>query len=133
MKLRTMMSFRTMNWGMSWSAKALLFFSGVSAGLFGCGATVRAHDLPAGEASPRAKAMCAAYGPGFTAVEGSDTCVFVGGHVRVGFGSRGGDSPDTGWATGSAVRVNSASGAGAGLAPGHLRLPDGDSTGMIAR
>jgi hypothetical protein len=114
-------------------SKFIVFFSSVAAGLFGLGAVAQANDLPSGEASPRAKAMCAAYGPGFTAVPGSDTCVFVGGHVRVGFGSRGGDSPDTGWATGSAVRVNAASGSGGGLAPGHLRLPDGDSTGMIAR
>ena len=63
--------------------------------------------------------MCAAFGPEFTAVEGSNTCIFIGGHVRVGFGSRG-DSPDTGWATGTAVRVNAASG---GAATGHLRLP----------
>ncbi len=112
--------------------KVILFFSGVSAALFGFGAAAGANGLPTGAASPRAKAMCAAYGPGFTAVEGSDTCVFIGGHVRVGFG-RGGDLPDTGWATGSAVRVNSASGGDGSLAPGHLRLPESDPTGMIAR
>ena len=124
MNLRTMMTL---------GSKSILFFSSVAAGLFGLGAVAQANDLPSGEGSPRAKAMCAAYGPGFTAVPGSDTCVFVGGHVRVGFGSRGGDSPDTGWATGSAVRVNATSGSGGGLVPGHLRLPDGDPTGMIAR
>jgi hypothetical protein len=110
------------------ASKSVLFFSSIAAGLFGFGAASRASELP-GQASARAKAMCAAFGPEFTAVEGSNTCIFIGGHVRVGFGSRG-DSPDTGWATGTAVRVNAASG---GAATGHLRLPDADSTGTIAR
>ena len=115
-------------------SKAVLLFSSIAAGLFGYGAAARANDLQGGEPSPRAKAMCAAFGPGFTAVKGSDTCVFIGGHVRVGFGSRGGDSPDTGWATGSAVRVNAPGERGAGaIAPGHLRLRDGDPAETIAR
>jgi hypothetical protein len=110
------------------ASKSVLFFASIEAGLFGLAAAARANELP-GHASARAKAMCAAFGPEFTAVEGSDTCIFIGGHVRVGFGSRGGDSPDTGWATGTAVRVNAASGA----ATGHLRLPDANSSGTIAR
>jgi hypothetical protein len=32
---------------------------------------------------------CAAYGPGFTKVEGSDTCVKVGGAVRIDVGGGG--------------------------------------------
>ena len=122
MNLRTMMTLGSMG---------ALLLSSVSAVLFGCGSAARANDLSGREASPRAKAMCAAYGPGFTAVEGSDTCVFIGGHVRVGFGSRGGDSPDTGWATGTAVRVNAASSSSG--APGHLRLPGDDDSGTLAR
>ncbi len=118
---------------MTSGSKAILFFSSVAAGLFGLGAVAQANDLPAGEASPRAKAMCAAYGPGFTAVEGSDTCVFIGGHVRVGFGSRGGDSPDTGWATGSAVRVNAASGSAAASPPDICACPAATRPAMIAR
>ena len=31
---------------------------------------------------------CAAYGPGFLKVEGSDTCVKVGGSVSIGVGGR---------------------------------------------
>ncbi|MBU6457733.1 MAG: hypothetical protein KGK01_12190 [Bradyrhizobium sp.] len=31
---------------------------------------------------------CAAYGPGFVAVDGSDTCVKVGGSISVGVGGR---------------------------------------------
>lgn len=117
---------------MTLGPKGVLLLSSVSAALFGCGAVARANDLSGGGgASPRSKAMCAAYGPGFTAIEGSDTCVFIGGHVRVGFGSRGGDSPDTGWATGTAVRVNAASSSSG--APGHLRLPGDDDSGTIAR
>ena len=116
---------------MTLGPKGVLLLSSVSAALFGCGAIARANDLSGGGASPQAKAMCAAYGPGFTAIEGSDTCVFIGGHVRVGFGSRGGDSPDTGWATGTAVRVNAASSSSG--APGHLRLPGDDDSGTLAR
>lgn len=113
-------------------SKAMLLFSTIAAALSGFG-PAHASDLQ-GEPSPRAKAMCAASGPGFRAVPGSDTCIFIGGHVRVGFGSRGGDSPDTGWATGSAVRVNAPGERTAGaLAPGHLRLRDGDESATIAR
>lgn len=112
-------------------SKAIWLLSGASAALIGLGATARANDFPADQASARARAACAALGPGFAAVEGAGACVLVSGRVRVGYGPRGGDSPDTGWATGTAVRVNAA-GAGA-LAPGHLRLPDGGSGGTIAR
>jgi hypothetical protein len=31
---------------------------------------------------------CAAYGPGFAKVEGTDTCVQIGGYVSVGAGTR---------------------------------------------
>jgi Porin subfamily len=34
----------------------------------------------------RAQNQCAAFGPGFVAVEGTQTCVRVGGHVRVEMG-----------------------------------------------
>jgi hypothetical protein len=112
-------------------SKAILFVSGVSAGFCGSAAAVRADDLSR-QASARAEAQCAAYGPGFRAIEGSDACVFVGGHIRVGFGSRGGESPNNGWSSGGgAVRVN-ATGA-APVATGHLRLPAGDSPGTIVR
>jgi hypothetical protein len=33
---------------------------------------------------------CAAYGPGFVKVEGSDTCVKIGGAIGVGVGNPGG-------------------------------------------
>lgn len=33
---------------------------------------------------------CAAYGPGFVKVEGTETCVKIGGAVSIGFGSSGG-------------------------------------------
>jgi hypothetical protein len=97
----------------------------------------RADDLtPSQVARARAKAQCAAFGPGFTAVDGSDTCVWMGAHIRVGLGSRGSDSSNNGWASGSApVRVNAgdASNDQEDLAPSHLRLPDNDATGSIAR
>jgi hypothetical protein len=118
----------------SFGSRTVLLLSSIAAGLTAYGAAARATDLRSGEPSARARAMCAAFGPGFAAVQGSDTCVFIGGHVRVGFGSHGSDSPDTGWATGSAVRVNAPDERGAGgIAPGHLRLRDGDAMETIAR
>lgn len=41
---------------------------------------------------------CAAYGPEFTSVEGTDACVRIGGHVRVEFGAQNfGHARDNGW------------------------------------
>ena len=51
-------------------------------------------DTPAGTDRPaplKGKASsnsCAAYGPGFVKVEGTDTCVQVGGSISVGAGVR---------------------------------------------
>ena len=42
-------------------------------------------------------AHCAIYGPGFAAVAGSDTCIRIGGRVRVEAGN-GRTSLNTGWA-----------------------------------
>ncbi|WP_036259836.1 hypothetical protein [Methylocapsa aurea] len=108
-----------------------------------------ANDLPPGKAQiSRANAQCAAYGPGFTAVEGSDACVWVGGHVRVEIGSRGAASPNNGWATGGAapaamhmddsyeqpdlVRAIPARGERT-VSREHLRLRSSDMTGSLAR
>jgi hypothetical protein len=110
------------------SSRAVLSLSGLIVGYCACGGA-QAGDLSA-QAAARAEALCAAYGPGFRAMEGGDACVFVGGRLRVGFGSRGAEAPNNGWASGSAVPVNAAG--GAGLA-GHLRVPAGDAPGTIAR
>ncbi len=110
--------------------KAGGLLSGVSACVLSFGATAQANDLPAGAAA-RAQARCeTAYGPGFVGLEGGDACVFVGGHVRVEFGKRGFDSPDNGWASGGAVRVNAAPSDGS---VDHLRLRDSSAPGSIAR
>ncbi|WP_338700797.1 hypothetical protein V5279_21555 [Bradyrhizobium sp. 26S5] len=50
--------------------------------------------LDAGKTLPSKSAtrsnLCASYGPGFVKVEGSDTCVKLGGAVSVGAGMSGG-------------------------------------------
>ncbi len=83
----------------------LLILPCFAAMLFGmetCGAA-NADDLPGGQAGRGKINPCASYGADFTAVEGSDTCVRIGGRVRVEFGTRGASSaPDNGWATGAA-------------------------------
>ncbi|GAC1617389.1 MAG: hypothetical protein NVS4B4_02200 [Bradyrhizobium sp.] len=50
------------------------------------------RDQPAAAARPAAKRAsasnpCSAFGPGFVKVDGSDTCVKIGGAVSVGAGS----------------------------------------------
>ena len=113
--------------------KAIGFLSSVGAVLLVFGAAARANDLPSGAAA-RAQSRCeAAHGPGFAAVEGADACVFIGGHVRVGFGNRGFDPPDSGWANGGAVRVNANPSEGSGFEVDHLRLRDNASGRTIAR
>jgi len=79
---------------------------------------------------------CAAYGPGFTAVEGSSTCIRIDGHVRVEAG-RGitSSSINNGWASGSARpaslhssddQISSGNAInGADFGRSHLRLPQG--------
>lgn len=110
-------------------AKTVWFLSSVGAGLLAFCAGARADDLP----SPQVKCD-AAYGPGFTASENGESCVWVGGHLRVGFG-RSVVSPDAGSANGGAMRVNADDNAsdGARAMTGHLRLRDGDAVGTIAR
>jgi hypothetical protein len=54
---------------------------------------------------------CAAYGPEFTSVEGTQTCVKIGGHVRVEFDSRSlGQTTEPAWGQGgtapAAMRTN---------------------------
>ncbi|ACK51817.1 hypothetical protein Msil_2901 [Methylocella silvestris BL2] len=113
--------------------KGLLFASSVGCSLIALGASARAGDLPSGQAERVAQARCEAeYGPGFSAVANSSTCIWVGGHVRVGFGPRGG-SPDNGWANGGGpVRVNAGDGASRPMT-GRLRLNEGASAATIAR
>ena len=46
----------------------------------------------------RAVDRCAAYGPEFTSVEGTNACVRIGGHVRVEFGAQNlGHAVNNGW------------------------------------
>jgi hypothetical protein len=122
------------------------FICSSAAAFFGAGERVEANDLQPGN-SARANAQCAAFGPGFTAVDGADTCVWVGGHVRLEVGSRMASAPNNGWAAGAAtpaaVRVNDggynqngvvetvpARGESSGSRQ-HLRVRDSDATSSI--
>lgn len=101
------------------------------AALFALAQSAQANDLPYGKsAQARSNAKCSAYGPGFVAAEGSDTCIWVGGHVRMEFGSRSSGSPDNGWASGGAMPAAMRVQDGAD-SRGHLRPQDGDVTGSI--
>ncbi len=87
-----------------------------------------------GMTSASAGESCAAYGPGFTKVEGSETCIHIGGHVRV---EAAWDHPPRpimarfpATARGPASLRSSSDDTtntigGAGLGRSHLRLPQG--------
>ena len=64
---------------------------------------------------------CAAYGPGFAAVAGSDTCMRIGGRVRVEAGN-GFMAPNNGWANDGIVP------AGTSDQRRHLRLTETSGT-----
>ncbi len=71
---------------------------------------------------------CAAYGPDFTAVEGTQSCVKISGHVHVEIGSRTITSDNRGWVQGgtapAAMRSEETVGGDLGNLPAarHLRL-----------
>jgi Porin subfamily len=45
-------------------------------------------DKPASLKGKASSSSCAAYGPGFVKIEGTDTCVQIGGSISVGAGVR---------------------------------------------
>jgi hypothetical protein len=93
--------------------------------------SAQANDLPYGRsAQTRATDKCAVYGPGFVAAQGSDTCIWVGGHVRMEFGSRSAGSANNGWASGGAVPAAMRA-QDSPDSRGHLRLQDADVTGSV--
>ncbi len=63
--------------------------------------------------------FCASYGAGFVQLQGTSTCVRIGGHLRVGATSDGSEQIE--WGSGGFV----AAPANTGSAPSHVRL-DGD-------
>lgn len=76
-------------------ASNMRFVFGLLAGSAGAGTVLFAAQALAqetmGSQSQRswvALDRCAVYGPDFTSVEGTQTCVKIGGHVRVEFGQR---------------------------------------------
>ncbi len=88
-----------------------------------------------GKTSIRRTNSCAAYGPGFVSVDGADTCVKVGGHVRVEFGN-GAARGNTGWDVGSSASAyapgfgDPRSNATAAPMGGVTRLRAGHSAGL---
>jgi hypothetical protein len=121
------------------SSRHVIF--GLIAGVAGSCAVVLATQAMAQESTAtsrqpyRARAWvaidrCAAYGPEFTSVEGTQTCVKIGGHVRVEFGSRNFAYPaNPGWGQGgtapATIRTEGAVGSEPSELPAahHLRLP----------
>ncbi|HWG04115.1 MAG TPA: porin [Beijerinckiaceae bacterium] len=69
--------------------------------------------------------FCTAYGAGFVQLQGTNTCVRIGGHLRVGATSDGSEQIE--WGTGSFV----AAPANPESAPSHVRLDsDYDRSGL---
>jgi len=80
----------------------------------------------------RAIDHCAVYGPEFTSVEGTQTCVRIGGHVRVEFGAQAlNRAANYGWGRTAPAAMRSEGPVGAdpsGMpAAQHLRLRDDDA------
>ncbi len=75
----------------------------------------------AGRALAADRNACVGYGPDFVAVDGSDTCVRVGGRIRVEAGN-GSFNPNNGWASGGILPAA----ANPDLSPArrHIRLND---------
>jgi hypothetical protein len=123
------------------SSKSMIFgIIACVAGSSGLSAPVMAQDWTqaAAQQPNQARAFmaldrCAAYGPDFTSVEGTQTCVRIGGHVRVEIHTHTLDhSLDHGWSEGgtapTAMRTDAPLGSDSTDYPsGHLRLPQ-DST-----
>ncbi len=74
-----------------------------------------------GLSSAAAGESCAAYGPGFTKIDGSETCIHVGGHVRVEAGPR---------LTSSSVNTGNGL-VSSGARPASLHASTDDTTGSI--
>ena len=106
---------------------ASLLIVGLCAGLLAC-----ADDARAGEQKLGMSPCEAEHGPGFASTPGGSACMWVGGHVRVGFGARRGSFSDVGGDQ-NAMRVNAGDGAAAGLAPtsGRLRLNEGSERVIV--
>jgi hypothetical protein len=127
-------------------SRVIFVFVCSGAGAFlASGASAVANDFPGGKVP--ANAQCAAYGPGFAAAEGTDACVWTGGHVRVEIESHASNAPGgNGWIGGGAapaamrvngayertemIRVVPARGAISGSSE-HLRSRGGDASGSI--
>jgi hypothetical protein len=85
----------------------LMTVAGLALGTF-CGAVAAGETLPSRGAKPRADRCVALHGPGFVAVEGTDACIKVGGHIRVdtGVSSRARSTPWRGGSLGSGVATS---------------------------
>jgi hypothetical protein len=88
---------------------------GFAAALAACaaGSALAGDALPSGAAKPTTEAVnnakCAAMGEGFFAVAGSDACVRISGHIRVGAGFGGGGNRSGGPPIGDASAYSSGS------------------------
>ena len=83
--------------------QAFCFCFAASAGIAAAG------ELPSGRISKPAldKSLCAAYGPGFVPIAGTDTCVRISGHVRMEYiFGRAGPSPSRGSESGASAYVS---------------------------
>ncbi|WP_395666840.1 hypothetical protein [Methylocella sp.] len=101
----------------------LLLTAGLCAGLLACAGAAHAGEEKRGFSRCEAE-----YGPGYAATAEGSACMWVGGHVRVGFGARRGSLSDVPGEH-NAMRVNAGESAApaSGLAPmsGRLRLNEG--------
>jgi hypothetical protein len=123
-----------------WTCPSLSRLTVVCAALALCaGAATAGEGL--GKSRPRADRCVAMYGPGFVAVEGTEACIRIGGHIRVESGvsrhSRGGAAPawtsggsslGRGVSTSAAGELDARAETGIGTVRGVLRLRGGHAS-----
>jgi hypothetical protein len=103
----------------------VLFRYGLAAGMAYCGLSGAAYASDASRELDRATNRCVSiYGPGFVAVEDSETCIKLGGRVRVELGSGRPAGPNGGW---DLARENTPAERAAGFDP----MPVGSRAGAI--
>jgi hypothetical protein len=81
----------------------LILMSGAVAAFVGTSFPVLADGFNRTAPLLNAASSCAAYGPDYAAVEGGNSCVRIGGHVRVQLGSNTGLTPGSNWTAGQTL------------------------------
>ncbi len=121
-----------------WTCESLSRLAALCAALAACVGVAEAGE-GLGKARPRVDRCVAMYGPGFVAVEGTEACIKIGGHIRVDAGvSRQSRSAAPAWvgagalgrgvSTSAGAEIDTRAETGIGTVRGVLRLRGGHAS-----